>query len=323
MNYVESIKIFAESLISNNASELDIDNDLEKYIKLLYEIAKESSDEITDELSYGLDGFSQINLAASSVKDKNRTKQFIRAALSATQDLLATQECVNIVYVGSGPFASIILPILASYSPEQVKVSLIDIDPISLKVAQSIIHNLGFEEHIVAYLNANASSLQLQNNDADIVISTVMQQALYHDDQLSILNNLFGQLDEGAIMIPEMIKVDLVYYNSTRSKTDIESKNTYNIIGNAITIDSVYLKSEPNLYSLSQFRLDHDQIKKHDTLALVTEIKLYQNIHLAHNESVPTLPTTLALTSQITSDHKTITIEYNAQSSRKFDYYFL
>ena len=75
---------------------------------------------------YGETGMALGTLwAALCVDDMIRTKMFVKGLIEAVEDIMKKKEGpVHILYAGTGPFATLILPTLASYTSDQVQCTL-------------------------------------------------------------------------------------------------------------------------------------------------------------------------------------------------------
>lgn len=149
--------------------------------------------------------------AVRCITDLMRTKRFVQGLHAAVEARLHRQSApVHIVYAGCGPFATLVLPILHAFPPEQVRVSLIEINEISFATAQHTLEVLGFTDHVVHWFNGNAATLKLPASArADILLSETMQYTLVKEMQVAITLNLLPQMKPDAWLVPEEIRVSL------------------------------------------------------------------------------------------------------------------
>ena len=126
-----------------------------KYFDALYESLAEISN--PEALSGGM--FSGTNsagsmaiapgLAARCLQDYERSMQFMRGLRAAVDDQIEkTRRQINVLYIGTGPFASLALPTMATRTPEQVKFDLLDIHKVSVENLCKILPELGFAHHV-------------------------------------------------------------------------------------------------------------------------------------------------------------------------------
>src|SRR5690606_21544916 len=124
--------------------------------------------------------------AALCIKEIFRTQRFIQAAHQAIQDKLAKKEGpVQVIYAGTGPFATLALPLMSQYTPEEVQFTLLEINPISFDKMQQTINSFGFEDYVYAAVCANACTWRIPPDlSADIVLSETMYNGLYKEPQV-------------------------------------------------------------------------------------------------------------------------------------------
>jgi predicted RNA methylase len=185
--------------------------------KILYEIAgidDTSTDSIYDDQTILESGLAvSAKTAARCIIDYERTSKFFQGILQAVESATISfpNSVINILYAGSGPFATLILPLFFKYSPEQIQITIMDIHPQSLDCAKKVIEHFGFGNFITDYLQKDAANYSHPpDNPLHIVIAEVLQKALDKEPQVAVTINLSKQLTAGGIFIPEHITVDFV-----------------------------------------------------------------------------------------------------------------
>ena len=144
--------------------------------------------------------------AALCIDDLVRTRQFIRGIHKAIEEKKAKKEIIHILYAGTGPFATLILPFILRYSKSEIKYTLLEINPLSFNVLQSVISKLDLEEHDIKFVNDDATKYKFDNGTPDIIVSETMQNSLDKEQQVSIFYNLMSQGNTDTLFIPENIK---------------------------------------------------------------------------------------------------------------------
>ncbi|HUX52792.1 MAG TPA: hypothetical protein VMV56_00110, partial [Williamwhitmania sp.] len=146
--------------------------------------------------------------AAHCLLEMKRTTVFLRGIKCAIDSKLhANNSRVEILYAGCGPYATLATPLLSFYTSEQVRVTLLDINPVSIKAAETLIVSLELEGYVADYTLADASTYQVDKS-YDIVISETMQSGLKKEPQVAIMQNLIPQCNSNTIFIPEQITID-------------------------------------------------------------------------------------------------------------------
>jgi len=146
--------------------------------------------------------------AARCVQDAARTCAFLRAIDAALKARIEQRGRVEVLYAGCGPFAALVLPLLHRYSPQQLKLRLLDVHAHSLASATSLLQMAGASDRLLPSICADAASLRLPEGTApDVLIVEVMQRALAHEPQLEVLVNLLPQCAADAVLVPHRVQV--------------------------------------------------------------------------------------------------------------------
>lgn len=239
--------------------------------------------------------------AALCLREVMRTKNFIKGLLEAVSDKLSEQpdRPLLICYAGTGPFATLALPVMASFAPSQIQFLLIEIHEASHLMMQQVIQKLDMEAYVSCYLQEDASTTQLPHAEkVDILVTETMQQALAREQQVPITLNLLQQLREDVILIPERIQLDLALFHHDHFRTRKSE-----------TLETSYCERVSRIFAISKediqkhgyqpdmehtqaslARLSREQLKKFSDLVLLTEIQVYRDIHLTINQCSLTIP---------------------------------
>ncbi len=206
-------KSITEALLNSvtEEEEVAIANALASQYQKLLESSSESntySDTIPTHLEGGIALSSQH--ALDCLKDPLRTVRFIKATYHALLESFDRfpNEKIELVYAGCGPAAPIIMPLLSLFKPEQLSITLLDINETSIHSVSALIHALGAQEFFrsirledaIKYVHPPELSLH-------IVLSETMDKALTKEPQVRITQNLAPQLLDHGIFIPESIAI--------------------------------------------------------------------------------------------------------------------
>jgi hypothetical protein len=155
--------------------------------------------------------------AAMCARDFVRTVQFMRGTFQAVCDQsekLGRQ--VNLLYVGCGPFALLVLPVMLRLTSQQVQVNLIDIHDDSMESVSRIVGHLGLDRHIASATVTDAANYQIDSaRTPDIILLEVMQASLEKEPQIALTRHLMRQAPD-ALLIPEQIQVSLSLLNPSK-----------------------------------------------------------------------------------------------------------
>lgn len=146
--------------------------------------------------------------AAHCLLEFKRTAIFLRGIKKAIDSKIdESNNKVNILYAGCGPYATLVTPLLSFYSSKQVNITLLDINPVSLTAVEKLYKSLGLDSYVADIALADASVYKVEM-PYDIVISETMQAGLKKEPQVAIMQNLIPQCGADTIFIPEKITID-------------------------------------------------------------------------------------------------------------------
>jgi hypothetical protein len=152
--------------------------------------------------------------AAFCITDMLRTSRFLRGIKEAVDAKLNENpgHPVTVLYAGTGPFATLLIPLTTVYDPEQLQLVLIDINPLSIEYLQKIIQQLNIQPYIIDVVQADALSYIIsEKHQPDILVSETMKPGLQKEPQVSIVANLLSQCRRNPILIPSLVKVEACF----------------------------------------------------------------------------------------------------------------
>lgn len=117
---------------------------------------------------------------------------------------------VQIVDIGSGPYAGLVLPLCTILSPEEVRITVVDIHPVSIQSIQKIATSLGVDDHFERMVVEDGTNYRHpEGTPLHIAVSETMYQALEKEGQVAIFHNIEEQLTDEGVLIPEEIEVNV------------------------------------------------------------------------------------------------------------------
>lgn len=234
--------------------------------------------------------------AALCTHDIIRTRQFVRGIYQAIIDRKEEKsDPIHIFYAGTGPFATLVLPILTKFSSDEIQLTLLDVNEKTLDYLKKTIEYLSLEDFIQEIICSDATSYKFEKNKTiDILISETMQHALVKEQQVPIMMNLVSQLPENTIVIPNNIRLELALQNT----------NVDNIIMNRPElyyqkIDRLWDFSSSFMRETKSNKLDFLLCEKlnfrecsgtWDQLVVLTEIQVYKDEWIRTDKSGLTIP---------------------------------
>lgn len=305
---IAQLKLISEQMLSDNVISYNLAKILADYKSLIINATRIDLNEIEHQTNIQLENGIAIGLnwAASCLDDTIRTQKFIRGTkLAIDLKLKEGKKPVRLLYAGTGPFATLVLPLLSHFSSEELQVTLLEINPKSVENVSRLISHFGFEKHVNEILCADATKVILppplaaaQPNTRklkgiDILLSETMQHALQAELQVPITCHLLNQLSEDAILIPQSIDLELV--GITSFGTENESTQ---VMGELMKIDASFLRNEHPIDANWTFermiQLPHSIREKDGFIAISTSIHVFGNQKIEWNESGLTVPKLLA-----------------------------
>ena len=150
-------------------------------------------------------------LAAQCLLDAARTAAFLRGTLAAIGEARRRfpKEPIEVVYAGTGPFATLALPLFDQLDPRRVRFTLIDIDDRPTESVRSLVEHFGFGNSVKAIIRADATKYR-HDAPVHVVVTERMQRALSREPFVAIVRHLAPQLAEGGLLVPERVTLDLM-----------------------------------------------------------------------------------------------------------------
>ncbi|WDE11298.1 hypothetical protein [Thalassomonas haliotis] len=149
-------------------------------------------------------------------KDTLRVRSFIRAADQAIAKL-RTQFTgrLHIVYPACGPFAPLLLPLIAYYQQtglydeNDLRITLIDIQPGAVSSLETLIHETGIAGYIDDILCQDACHYQAPS-PVHLVVLEAMQHGFSKEGHLPMARHFAALLADKGIMLPEEVNLKVV-----------------------------------------------------------------------------------------------------------------
>jgi hypothetical protein len=242
--------------------------------------------------------------AAFCVVDFLRTRNFILAIKMAVEDRLLQEptKAVVICYAGTGPFASLVIPLTTIFNPNQIQFLFLDINEISINYLKNLIKNIAINDYVKDIIKADATEYVLPIS-IDILLSETMKPGLDKEPQVSIIANLINQSTTLPILIPQNIEVSLAFSKMDGECGIVNKKITSLLNFNDSIAKGLSLKKELIFTEGIDVELTEPQ-QGFGKLVLQTDIQLYKNIGLAFNESSLTINHSIMNTNELIYPYK-------------------
>ncbi len=232
--------------------------------------------------------------AAFCIIDFMRTRNFILAIKQAVEDKISQgNKPAVILYAGTGPFASLIIPLTTIFTSAQVQFVLLEINAESKANVEELIRRLKIENYIIDIVETDAATYCLAENiKVDILVSETMKPSLEKEPQVSIVANLVRQCKSDVIIIPQSIKVELAFTGKKSNKEfDYKTIETLLDFNKICAIQLANDKSKLPVFEEGIYIKINDKPNSFfKELCTLTHIILYKEITLGYHESSLTLP---------------------------------
>lgn len=220
--------------------------------------------------------------AAKCLKEAVRSHRFLTGIKQAIDDTLQQNDCVELLYAGSGPWGSIVIPLLHFYKPEQLQITLLDIHQTNIDSISRVIEGLNLQDFFkeISLADATKWKPEKQEHKFDIVVSETMNNMLKREPQVAIFAHLQQFLTDSGSLIPEAVRVQC-WAQSAKATDSKQIK-----VKDLFVLDKASAKEvrEKQLSDINgQFTLPAD-ISLPCHLEFATVIDVYKDITLAKNE---------------------------------------
>ncbi len=231
--------------------------------------------------------------AAHCLLEMKRTTVFLRGIHEAIrhQQRRMPNKTLHILYAGTGPYATLITPLLPMFTPEELQVDLLDINKISLEAAVKTVEAFELGQFIRRTWLADATSFQIEA-PYDIIISETMQNCLHNEPQVFIMQNLISQMNSKSIFIPEEISVDAFLTSPALEREQLNSPPELQQGARKIFLGNVFKVNKFNYNpNLLGNEIDIPAMSDGFTeLKLFTTVTVFEDEKLSNNDSSITLP---------------------------------
>jgi hypothetical protein len=261
--------------------------------------------------------------AALCLAEMARTQRFAQGLYQAVCDKRAAypNRPVQVLYAGSGPFATLVLPLAARFGPDEVQWSLLEVNPTTHAMAGQLLRRLGLQEYVRRLELADASTWQVPpDEEIDILVTETMQYALQREPQVPICLHLLPQLLPDAILVPQQIRLTAALVNvgqrlrhrSGQSPADnglVPFKTVFTFDAPTALQHAAAWQRQPEYrFPSATISFPTDLLLTHPLLYILTEIILYGDTQLLMDECSLTIP--LKLADLTGSDVNTLRFQY-------------
>lgn len=255
--------------------------------------------------------------AARCLWDFQRTSQFLRGVLAAIIELKKrfSNDQIEIVYAGCGPFAPLITLLLSKFSPEELNLTLLDYHQYSITTVKKIFQKLDYDKFNAEFIQTDATTY-LHPRKLHLVVSETMQNSLVNETQTAITLNLAPQLCENGVFVPQSIYVELCLANFGKEFGERERIN----IGKILELDAEKNRQKPETRFLPVLLEIPIEAKNKDLqMMLLTKIQIFDSFKLDDYDSAISYPKLLRPNPNIENETQ-IEFSYILDKNPHFEY---
>lgn len=162
----------------------------------------------------GENGLLNSTSALSCVfREPLRTQLYQGAVLDAVRTCLERKDVCRVLYIGTGPAASLLLHTMSQVNPEEVSVTFLEGHKNSFRLLNYLIYAGGFHDFVDETFLVDARNSGITDrigSNFDVVVTETMAQALLYEPQAAITLNLGEEvLSEGGVWLPQRVRISL------------------------------------------------------------------------------------------------------------------
>jgi predicted RNA methylase len=228
--------------------------------------------------------------AALCITDMMRTRKFLLGIKEAVEERLKanTGKPVTILYAGSGPFATLLTPLTTIFTPDQLQMVLLEINPVSIGYLQKTVEQFGLEKYVIGIEQTDAVHYTIPGKyQPDILLSETMKPALQKEPQVSIVANLLPQCKSNTVLIPSNIIVEACLLGNLAG--DPLSIQPLQVLFDLCTSTLQDIKAEKAIATGIVVELEVDPSPDYTRIVLSTIVQVYGEHSIRLQESGITL----------------------------------
>ncbi len=311
MDAPERLRIIAETLIDPVVRYPDLTEAINGLYSLFETITGLDVEDQRNRQPMMLSGGKAIGPAWAGlcVKEILRTKKFVRGLYLAVQSVrkIPSAKPVRVLYAGAGPFATLVLPLTSLFSSDEIKLTLLEINPLSIACLEKVVRAFGIGGYIEGMSTTDALTYSMdRNRPYHIVLTETMQNALQKEPQVGITLNLAAQMQPQAILIPERIVIDAALMDPRKNVERMMGTNSgegyYVSLGKIFEVSRETMSSAQRIGCGGHKTMEFPEVEieipqaiqsSYSTLCLFTRIHVFEKEILDYWECSLTLPKTI------------------------------
>lgn len=341
-NYTNTLRNLTQVLLKDEDNFAELTPAINNLFELFTEASGLNPDDELNRKDIYLESGKAIGTswAAMCVKEMLRTKYFIRGlykgVLAARHKFPDTK--IHILYAGTGPFATLAIPLTTLFTSEEVQFTLLEINPNSIELLKNTLKAFNAESYVQQIVQCDATTyIADKSKPIHIILTETMQNALQKEPHVSITMNLVPQLHPDGILIPENIRIDAALINpaeNSKRMTDPDWKGGryYKRLNTIFELNKYTFANNPvhKIPGTDTYAFDEVEVELpkgidpgYKELSLLTSIKVFDDVELKNYQCSLNLPKKLMYIDQKALPSNRMSFQYVINSIPGFQYKFI
>jgi len=259
--------------------------------------------------------------AAACILDPLRTKKFVRGVFESvrTAQKKFPQQRLHLLYAGTGPFATLILPLCTVFTPAEIGFTLLEVHSESARRLHKVIEVFGLQDFVHAIEETDATTYQATQPIHIILIET-LQAALASEPQLAITQHLVPQLAPGGMLIPQAITIQAGLMHPGKEDAYLlgltTERDSYTGLNPVFQLDAYTALQKTAI--TAKVPISWSLRRDYPQLMLFTSLQIADSILLDFWESGLTIPQRMSDVSFEKELDSAVYLEYNQGENPKF-----
>jgi predicted RNA methylase len=273
--------------------------------------------------------------AALCIKEHLRTKRFLCGFRQGIIQALATFPVrpIHILYAGTGPFATLALPLTTVFSSAEISFTFLEINPESVQCLEKVIAAFQIEQYVNEIIQCDAATFQAdKSKPVHMIVTETMQNALQKEPQVAITMNLVPQMADGGVLIPQNITIEAALVDPRRNmermaSSDMHPEDCYRVLDKIFELNkdtpkqyqpAASAKDQAAGFPKVEVEIPEDIPLEYRQLCLMTTIQVFAAEQIAPWQCSLTLPQNLTRLDPAKKRPRKVTFQYRMDSTPGF-----
>ncbi|AKA68909.1 hypothetical protein [Clostridium scatologenes] len=260
--------------------------------------------------------------AGMCVKEFMRTKKFVRGVflgIKCAKEKFPNRK-INILYAGTGPFATLMLPLTTIFSSSEVGFTLLEINLHSIESLRKVIKTFKVEEYVEKIVQCDAAEYKVdRDKPIHMIVTETMQNGLKKEPQVAITLNLLPQMEQGGILIPENVVIKAGLLDPKRDMdrmmgVEEADKDYYYPLHKIFELNKKTIeikKDDNNCFPKVETQMPEYAAKRYKRLSLFTDIQVFEEEKLTYMQCSLNMPLKVIDIDWINKPVKRVSFQYN------------